>query len=135
MGCATSTSTRLTGKYQINGATSATAGWQGTIALGASAVVIYRDPDRRRSRPSSSTTAPTRWTRRRRECPEDRGFYDGGYSAKLTHIVGSGQANKSENLRVNGTEVATNPFAAVQGLNWDNPTFDLTPSKFPNFPP
>ena len=59
------------------------------------------------------------------------GFYDGGESAKLTHIVGSGQSNKSEILRFNGTALATNPFSAVQGPNWDNPTFQLTPTAFP----
>ncbi len=54
-----------------------------------------------------------------------------GDSAKLTHIVGSGQANKSEILRFNGTAIATNPFRAVQGPNWDNPTYLLTPTAFP----
>ena len=57
-----------------------------------------------------------------------------GQSAKLTHIVGSGQSNKSEILRFNGTALATNPFSAVQGPNWDNPTFQLTPTAFPNLP-
>ena len=61
-----------------------------------------------------------------------KGFYDGGDSAKMTHIVGSGQANKPEVVRFNGTAIESNPFSAAKGPNWDNPTFDLLPAKFPD---
>ena len=44
----------------------------------------------------------------------------------MTHIVGSGQANKSERLLFNGSPISTGAFRAAQGPSWDNPTFDVT---------
>jgi hypothetical protein len=98
-------------------------------ALGASLVVIYRDPD-----PSAPLAAIV--------------IYDGGYTmdnstqvmlqtiegfyepadlpsvlGKMTHIVGSGQANKSERLLINGREYF-NPFQGSQGPDWDNFTIN-----------
>jgi hypothetical protein len=58
-----------------------------------------------------------------------QGFYQASSinpTAKLTHIVGSGQANKTERLLFNGQAVAANPFAGVLGPAWDNPTFDVS---------
>ncbi len=98
-------------------------------ALGASLVVVYRDPNPStplaaiviydggytvdNSTPSMSQTIA--------------GFYDPAsspmYPGKLTHIVGSGQANKGERILVNGVEY-TDAFAASEGPNWDNVTFD-----------
>jgi VCBS repeat-containing protein len=53
------------------------------------------------------------------------GFYQpGAAAAKMTHIVGSGQANKAETLLFNGTPIATDPFGGFAGDSWDNPTFD-----------
>ncbi len=126
-----------TGKYRINGTHEVQLpDGNGTIALGASAVVIYRDPNP--AAPLKAIViydgAYTMDQTTEGMSQRIRGFYDGGSTAKLTHIVGSGQANKSENLRVNGTKVATNPFAAVQGLNWDNYTFDLTAVEVPEPP-
>ena len=45
-----------------------------------------------------------------------RGFYQAdGTSAKMTHIVGSGQANKSERLLLPGLAPIVNPFSASSG--------------------
>ena len=108
----------VTGKYQINGSHQVQVpDGNGPLALGASLVVIYRDPN-----PAAPLNAIVLYDgtytmdfRTNSMVQKIRGFYDGGASAKLTHIVGSGQAYRSENLRVNGTRVATNPFAAAQG--------------------
>jgi hypothetical protein len=62
--------------------------------------------------------------------------------AKLTHIVGNGQANKLENVSFNGTALPTlynlgtnkgnPPFPGLYG-DWDNPTWDV--SKLVGSPP
>jgi hypothetical protein len=103
------------------------------IALGASLVLVYRDPrlpfnaiviydggyTMNQSQDSMTQTI--------------KGFYQAaGTTGRITHIVGSGQANKMENLRLPGTDTLTNsstivnPFAAIAGANWDNPTYNLT---------
>ena len=104
------------GKFTVNGkhAVQLPDG-NGAIALGASLVVIYRDPglplraivlyDGNYAMGQANQTMTQRI----------RGYYDGGSSGRMTHIVGSGQANKSENLRFNNILVQTNPFAAVSG--------------------
>ena len=106
------------------------------IALGASLVVIYRDPDM----PLSAfvlydgTWAMDNATEGMTQTIE--GFYDAGsidpatnlpvpVVGELTHIVGSGQANKKENLRVNGNIVAVNPFRSFEGDAWDNVTIAI----------
>ena len=79
--------------------------------------------------PSSSTTARTRWpTARPAWRSSVEGFYDAddvNTQGKITHIVGSGQANKSETVFYNGT-TWNSPFTGEEGPNWDNPTFPVT---------
>ena len=95
----------------------------GARAIGASLVVLYRDP-----------TRPLRGVV----------IYDGGFTktafatmtldhgglrsglprhpdAKLTAIVGDGRPFLSERVRVNGTLVATNPFASTDGAEVGQP--------------
>jgi hypothetical protein len=125
-----------TGKLSVNGThlvaipDSGSNGNATPLALGASLVVVYRQT----GMPLSAIV-----------------FYDGGYTldnstgqmfqtlggfyqpanpavAKLTHIVGSGQANKSETLLFGAagatpTPIASNPFGSSAGESWDNPTF------------
>ena len=125
----------LTGKFRVNGAHQVQLpDGGGPIALGASLVVIYRDPTLPLSAIVLYDGGYTMDQTTEGMFQRLRGFYDAGASAKVTHIVGSGQANKSEILRVNGTPIATNPFGAVQGPNWDNPTFQLNPTAFPDLP-
>jgi len=124
-----------TGKFTVNGAHQVQLPDGGeALALGASLVVIYRDPALPLSAIVLYDGAYTMDQSTESMVQRIGGFYDAGESAKLTHIVGSGQANKSEILRFNGTALATNPFSAVQGSNWDNPTYQLTPAAFPNLP-
>lgn len=99
----------------------------GVEALGASLVVVYRDPTKELSAIVMYDGSYTMDQSTEGMSQTIQGFYDGGTSAKLTHIVGSGQLNKSEILRFNGTPVATNPFVSALGAQWDNPTFELTP--------
>jgi hypothetical protein len=59
-----------------------------------------------------------------------QGFYQASTQnpqAKLTHIVGDGQAPSpgSNNVTVNGT-VINNPFTSSAGQYWDNPTYTVT---------
>ena len=125
-----------TGKLAVNGdhlvavPDSGSNGSTVPLALGASLVVIYRQP----TLPLSAIV-----------------LYDGGYTldnstgqmfqtiggfyqpvnpavAKLTHIVGGGQMNKSETLLFDVGSTATstletNPFRSSLGASWDNPTF------------
>ena len=104
-------------------------GSTGARAVGASLVVVYRDP----AKPFRGVT-----------------IYDGGFTkqafasmtlsmgglyqpsaapnAKLTAIVGDGRPYLSERVRVNGNIVATNPFTSSDGPKWDNPTLGLSPA-------
>ncbi len=99
-------------------------------ALGASLVVIYRDPD-----PTASLSAIVMYdgghtmnndTDMMTQTIE--GFYDPSPTPltlpKITHIVGSGQFNKSERLLVPGTPPLFNEFDASEGPQWDNVTID-----------
>ena len=54
-----------------------------------------------------------------------QGFYQAAPNpiAKLTEIVGNGQANKSEELFFDGTSLSTAPFPGALNGSWDNPTF------------
>ena len=56
------------------------------------------------------------------------GFYQASSNpqAKMTQIVSNGQTGFRETVAVNGLSVATNPFTGVQGVRWDNPTFNIT---------
>ena len=91
-------------------------------ALGASLVVVYRDPDLPLSAlviydgswvMDNSTHGMTQTI---------EGFYDpADVGGKMTFIVGNGQPNKSEILQV-GQNVFGSPFAGNQGDDWDNVT-------------
>ncbi len=96
-------------------------------ALGASLVVVYRDPDLPLSAlviydgswvMDNSTHGMTQTI---------EGFYDpADVSGKMTFIVGNGQPNKSEILQV-GQNVFDSPFTGNAGNAWDNVT-DVTDS-------
>ncbi|BCS31774.1 hypothetical protein TBR22_A09780 [Luteitalea sp. TBR-22] len=97
-------------------------------ALGASLVVIYRDS----SLPYSAIVLYDGTYSMANDTPSMTlpvvGFYDAddvNLAGKLTHIVGSGQANKGETLFYNDT-TWLNPLTGSAGPNWDNPTFNVT---------
>jgi hypothetical protein len=115
-----------TGKLAANGAhTVSLPDGGGVEAIGASLVVVYRDPNLPLSAIVLYDGAYTMGQAVESMSLTVDGFYDAGNDAKLTHIVGSGQSNKSENLTYNGTRIAVNPFASTAGPKWDNPTFTL----------
>lgn len=99
----------------------------GPRAVGASLVVVYRDPnepyrgvvlyDGGHTKQAFATMVQTL-----------AGFYQAAASpgARLTAIVGDGRPYLSERLRVNGHTVATNPFTSSDGPKWDNRTFNLS---------
>ena len=92
------------------------------IALGASLVVIYKDPNLPLSAfviydgswvMDNSTGGMTQTI---------EGFYDpANVGGKMTFLVGSGQANKSEVLQV-GQSSFGSPFTGSLGGSWDNVT-------------
>lgn len=93
----------------------------GVSALGASLVLVYRDP----ALPLSAIVlydglfAPGRPGDGMSQLVE--GFYDAATAGKLTHVVSGGQS-KAERLTYNGATVAVDPFASAAGPMWDNPT-------------
>src|SRR6185369_15240979 len=104
----------------------------GPRAVGASLVVVYRDPtkpfkgiviyDGGVTKPALSTFTQ-----------QLRGFYQAAAtpSARLTPIVGDGRPLLGEKVRLDGQVIATNPFASTEGAKWDSPTFEnlsLTPN-------
>ena len=97
-------------------------------ALGASLVIVYRDS----SLPYSAIVLYDGAYSVANGTPgmalSVEGFYDAddvNTQGKITHIVGSGQANKSETVFYNGT-TWNSPFTGAAGPNWDNPTFPVT---------
>ena len=107
-------------------------GGTGPRAVGASLVVVYRDPtkpfkaiviyDGGFTKSAFSTMNQT-----------IAGFYQASATpaAKMTHIVGDGRPYVSEKVLFNGQVIATNPFFSAEGAKWDNPTFPLTATPLP----
>ncbi len=119
-----------TGKYVVNGTHAVQLpDDNSTLALGASLVVIYRDPSLPLAAIVINDGDHTMDNRSQSMTTTIRGFYQASQAspaARLTHIVGSGQANKGERVLVNGQVIASNPFASSLGRGWDAPTFDLS---------
>ncbi|HEX6975759.1 MAG TPA: DUF3344 domain-containing protein, partial [Vicinamibacterales bacterium] len=117
-----------TGKFVVNGSHQVQLpDGNGTTALGASLVVIYRDPTQPLNAIVMYDGGYTMDNSTQSMSQGIQGFYDPATTnATLTMIVGSGQANKSERVTFNGTAIATNPFQASQGPSWDNPTFPVS---------
>jgi VCBS repeat-containing protein len=99
-----------------------------STALGASLVIVYRDS----SLPYSAIVLYDGAYAVANGSPGMtlgvEGFYDADdvdTRGKITHIVGSGQANKGEKVFYNAT-TWDNPFTGAAGPNWDNPTFPVT---------
>src|SRR5206468_4796640 len=107
------------------------------IALGASLVLIYRDPRLPLNAVVLYDGGFTMDQSHESMSQTIKGFYQAaadpasGFTGRITHIVGSGQANKLENLRLPGIDNSTNastisnPFLTPAGANWDNRTYDL----------
>jgi hypothetical protein len=119
-----------TGKFVVNGSHQVQLpDGGGVTALGASLVVIYRDPTSPLNAIVLYDGAYTMDQSHGSMFQRIQGFYQPATTtAKLTHIVGSSQGNKSERLLFNGSAIATNPFQATRGASWDNPTFQVTSS-------
>ena len=119
---------QATGKYVVNGSHPVQLPDDGvtTAALGASLVVVYRDP----ALPLSAIVIyDGGFTMGSSETMTQRiqGFYDPATTAaKMSFVMGSGQASKSERLTFSGDAVAVNPFKSAQGLYLDNPTFNVS---------
>jgi hypothetical protein len=121
------------GNYVVQIPDSGSGGNGVPIALGASLVMIYRDPRLPFNGIVIYDGGYTMNNVFESMSQTLKGFYQAaGTTGRITHIVGSGQLNKTENLRLPGNAVPTNsstvvnPFVAASGANWDNPTFDLT---------
>jgi hypothetical protein len=129
-----------TGKLSVNGQhlvavpDSGSTGNSTPLALGASLVVVYRQPTLPLSAIVIYDGGYTLDNSTGQMFQTLSGFYQpvGGAVGKLTHIVGSGQLNKSETLLF-GTgadtpaeAIATNPFRSFTGDSWDNPTFQVS---------
>ena len=95
----------------------------GPRALGASLVVVYRDP----TKPYKGIVIHDgAFTKRAFQAMNQtiNGWYQASTgapkSASLTQIVGDGRLLLSEQVRLNGQLIATNPFRSLNGPKWDN---------------
>jgi hypothetical protein len=92
---------------------------------GASLVVIYREPSMPLNAIVIYDGGYTMDQSTQRMTATVEGFYQAASSnpvARMTHMVGDGQANFSERVLVDGHVIATNPFV---GPSWDTRTFDV----------
>jgi hypothetical protein len=101
----------------------------GPRAVGASLVVVYRDP----AKPFKGVVIYDGGLTKRAFATMNQtieGFYDASSgvpvakSAKMTHIVGDGRPLLSERVKIND-QVFTKPFKSVDGPKWDNWTVDI----------
>ena len=100
----------------------------GPRAVGASLVVVYRDP----TKPLKAIVIYDGGFKKAAFATMNQtiaGFYQASTApaAKMTHIVGDGGPLVSEKVLLNGELIATNPFVGAVGRKWDNPTFDGLP--------
>ncbi len=106
-------------------------GGSGTpFTLGASLVVVYRNPGDPLRAISVYDGGFSMNQGADSVVMDLRGFYQASTTApqaKMTVILGEGQDNFSERLLLNGNLVATNPFIGAAGPAWDNATFDVSP--------
>ena len=105
-----------------------TGGGTGPRAIGASLVVVYRDP----TMPFKSVVIYDGGAKKTAFATMDQtiaGFYQASANpvAKMTHIVGDGRSGVSERVLFAGQLIATNPFVGEEGPKWDNPTFSNLP--------
>ena len=103
-------------------------GGTGPRAVGASLVVVYRDP----TMPFKAVVLYDGGFKKAAVATMNQtiaGFYQASTApaAKMTHIVGDGGPLVSESVLLNGELIATNPFVGARGRKWDNPTFNGLP--------
>ncbi len=98
-------------------------------ALGASLVVVYRDP----AMPYSAVViVDGAYTKRAlaKMVQPITGFFQASLTtpaAKMTHIVGDGRWFLSEQVLLGTQLIARNPYVSADGAKWDNPTFANLP--------
>lgn len=130
------------GSYVVSLVDSGSSGGGAPLTLGATLVIIYRvlSP----TVPLSSVVlydgafAPSNASDTMSQTI--LGFYQPAANpvAKITHIVGNGQANKSQQVYLNGSLLSSlyqnqPPFPGKYNGSWDNPTWDV--SQLLNAPP
>ena len=104
----------------------------GPRAVGASLVVVYRDP----AKPFKGVVIYDGGVTKRKSATLNQtlqGFYDASNgvpvpkSAKMTHIVGDGRLLQSERVTVNNDpkQIFTNPFRSADGRKWDDWTTEI----------
>jgi hypothetical protein len=101
----------------------------GPRAVGASLVVVYRDPSKPLSAIVLYDGAFTKRAFARMDQPIE-GFYQSSVmkpAAKMTHIVGDGRPFLFERVLLGGRQIALNPYVSADGPKWDNPTFNNLP--------
>ena len=98
-------------------------------ALGASLLVVYRDPTKPFSAIVIYDGAYTKRAFAKMVQPLS-GFYqasDTSPAAKMTHIVGDGRPRLFEQVLLDHQLIARNPYVGAEGTVWDNPTFHNLP--------
>jgi hypothetical protein len=130
-----------TGKYKVNGYYQVQLPDSvGVAAIGASLVVIYRDPAMPLNAIVMYEGGVTIDNSLRTWSLDVGGFYQPAAvapDAKITYLVGSGQPNKYENVYFSypGSPPVLlkpwNPFSASNGANWDSPSFSVSLGNSP----
>ena len=106
-------------------------GQSGPRPVGASLVVIYRDP----KQPLKAIVIYDGGVTKRKGETMNltiQGFYQASSTnpvAKMTHIVGDGQRSSAELVLLDGRLVARNPFVGAEGRRWDDPTWVKLPLR------
>jgi hypothetical protein len=98
-------------------------------ALGASLLVVYRDPTKPLSAVVIYDGAYPKRALAKMVQPIS-GFYQASATspaAKMTHIVGDGRALLGEQVLLGARPIARNPYTSADGPKWDDPTFANLP--------
>lgn len=120
------------GQYPVSLADTGSNGGGTPLTLGATLVLVYRviSPSVALNAISfyDGTFAPGNSAQQMSQ--DLAGFYQTSLSspmAKLTHVVGNGQQNKTEQLLFNDVVISNAPFPGYYNGSWDNPTFVVSP--------
>jgi hypothetical protein len=123
------------GPYQVKLADSGSNGGGTPLTLGASLVILYRvlSPPMPLSAISIYDGAFAPANGSQTMSLDIQGFYQAGVdlpgnplTARITHIVGNGQPNKTAQLTFNGATISNSPFPGSLNGSWDDPTFDVS---------
>jgi hypothetical protein len=118
------------GSYQVQVPDAGSGNGNATpIALGATLLMVYRDPSKPLTAVVIYDGSSTINNQNQTLTQSLEGHYEPADvpNARITYIGGAGQANKNETVSFNGAPLAVSPFASTAGAAWDTLSYSVNP--------